>query len=132
LAIDSAGSRVKEEVNDNPVDDSQPEGAVGVGNKGRLAWVKNVKVSYLNSLLDRNVDLIASSLFSDNFDNSTNEDDDAEASESRQLIAFTPVANDQPTTIEWDPSVLVDDSGAHTPTLSTLTLIVCFFASKFF
>jgi len=129
LAIDSAGSRVQKADNDNPVDDTQPEGAVGVGNSGRLAWVKTVKVSYLNSLLDRNADLIASSLFPDNgVNNSTSEDDDSEASETRQLIAFTPVANDQPTTIEWDPSVLFD-SGAHTPTLSAFALIVCLFAA---
>jgi len=126
LAVDSSGGRIKKENNDDPVDDTQTEGVVAVGTRGSLAWVKQVKVSYVNSLLNRNADLIASSLFPDTYTNATSEDDDSEASESRQLIAFTPVANDQPTTIDWDPEVLVDDSGANTLTMSAFALIVVF------
>jgi len=124
LAIDSAGSRVQLADNDKPVDDSQVEGAVTVGGRGRLAWVKQVKMTYVNSLLDRNVDLIASTLFTDTtFVNTTAEDDDVEVAETRALVAFTPVANDQPTTIEWDPSVLVDESGAHALTVSFASIL---------
>jgi len=132
LAIDSASTRIQLADNDNPVDPSVTEGAVTVGSRGRLAWVKQVKQTYINALLNRNVDLIASTLFTDTtFVNSTSEDDDVEISESRQLVAFTPVANDQPTAIEWDPSVLVDDSGAQALTVSSAS-ILCLFASLFY
>jgi len=126
LAVDSSGARHQKATNDDPVDDTQTEGAIGVGERGSLAWVKQVKVSYANSLLNRNADLIASALFPDTFTNATSQDDDSDATESRQLIAFTPVANDQPSTIDWDPSVLVDDSGATTATMSAFALIAVF------
>jgi hypothetical protein len=109
LAIDSAAVRGLFQTNPDPIDALIPEGAVSIGN-GRLNWVKTVEAKYLNSALNKNSELIASTLFTDDFNaTSTNEDNDMQAGESRQLIAFTPLANDQPPNIYWDPTVLIDD-----------------------
>jgi len=138
LALDSFAVRGKMDSTDAPVDTTQPEGTITVGLGGRFNWVKKVQARWLNATRNRNADMISSSLFSDTttFDStSADETDagDADAAESRQLIAFTPGGNDQPTSILWDPSVLVDDSGAFkasVPVLlifSLVAIIVSFF-----
>jgi len=115
LALDSAEARAQVAVNDEAVDPSQPEASVTVGSGGRLNWVTRVQARYLNSALNKNSDLIASTLFTDTTNmTSTSEDDDIEAGESRDLLALTPSANDQPTTIEWDPTVFIDDQSMDT------------------
>jgi len=110
LALDSVEARSQLSTNTEPVDPSQPEATVTVGTGGRFNWVTRVQARYLNASFNKNSDLIASSLFTDttNMTFST-EDDDVEVGESRDLLALTPSANDQPTTIEWDPTVFVDD-----------------------
>jgi len=110
LAIDSSGHRTREMNNTESVDSAASESDVTIGNSGRFSWVNWVNGRYINRTLSRNTDLIASILFADTSNYTvTNQDDDIDGAESRDLIALSPVANDQPTTIDWDPTILVDD-----------------------
>jgi len=139
LAIDSAAARDQFTTNDEPIDPSQPEATVTVGTSGRLNWVTRVADTYLNNALNSNSDLIASTLFADTTNMTvTSEDDDVQISETRSLIAFTPSANNQPTTIDWDPTIFVDDqaldnSGAanNFVALSFSLIALCFLGNFF-
>jgi hypothetical protein len=115
LAVESFAGRGKMDDSDAPVDTTLPEGSITVGNGGRFNWVKTVKAKFVDSFKNRNANLITSTLFSNTntFNMSNNEDQgdsaDFDATETRSFIAFTPEGTDQPTTIIWDPSVLIDD-----------------------
>jgi hypothetical protein len=138
LAIESSASRGKMDTSDAPVDPTLPEGTVTAGTGGRFNWVKTVKAKFVDSAKNHNANLIASTLFSNtnNFDMTNSEDQgdsvDFDATETRSFIAFTPEGTDQPTTVEWDPSVLIDDSGAwksSVPILLIFSLVSMVIAS---
>jgi hypothetical protein len=143
----------KPNANGEPDADVSDQVVVGSSNQGHMGWVPNVAAQLINSSTFEGLPIQASSLMSiasafprldqrpsedgDDDDHHKPQGDDADGkdgkdgvdrSENREIVAFTVMssADSRPTTIKWDPTVVIDDdafsSSASVASVSFLAL----------
>jgi len=137
FAVDSRSGRRLVDNNDDISDpDADVTNRLVIGDSntdnGHFGWVSNLRAQFANSPLFVDTDIIPvvikseTMLFSGNASLSEADDDDDSVKsgvETRSFISFTVRSDDQPTSIHWDPSTVVNDDALDADSSSAVTTL---------